>query len=211
LPETAHIRNSDWTVAPLPQDLIDRRGEITGPADRKMIINALNSGSKVFMADFEDANSPTWENCIEGQINLRNADNRTITYEYPEGKKYKLKETWQYSKFVRTAGVLKKNMSHWTENRFLRAYLISGFIFTIMRKQTLIANGSGLYFYLPKMESHLEAGRWNDVFVFAQNELGIPQGMIKAIVLIETILATFEADEILYELREYSAGLNCRR
>ncbi|WP_027409004.1 malate synthase A [Anoxybacteroides tepidamans] len=210
LEETAHIRNSDWTVAPLPLDLQDRRVEITGPVDRKMIINALNSGAKVFMADFEDANSPTWENCIEGQINLRDAVNRTITYESPEGKKYRLKEKPAVLK-VRPRGWHLEEKHVTLDGKPISASLFDFGLYFYHNAKTLIANGSGPYFYLPKMESHLEARLWNDVFVFAQNELGIPQGTIKATVLIETILATFEADEILYELREHSAGLNCGR
>jgi malate synthase len=210
LPETEHIRNSDWTVAPLPQDLLDRRVEITGPVDRKMIINALNSGAKVFMADFEDANSPTWENCIEGQINLRDAVNRTISYESPDGKKYELKEKTAVLK-VRPRGWHLEEKHVTLDGKPISASLFDFGLYFYHNAKTLIANGSGPYFYLPKMESHLEARLWNDVFVFAQNELGIPQGTIKATVLIETILATFEADEILYELREHSAGLNCGR
>lgn len=210
LPETEHIRNSEWTIAPEPADLQDRRVEITGPVERKMIINALNSGAKVFMADFEDAFSPTWEGTIEGQINVRDAVNRTITYNSPEGKQYALNEE------IATLLVRPRGW-HLTEKHVLiDGKPISGGIFDFglyffHNAKTLIEKGTGPYFYLPKLESHLEARLWNDVFVLAQRELGIPQGTIKATVLIETILATFEMDEILYELREHSAGLNCGR
>jgi malate synthase len=210
LPETEHIRNSEWTIAPIPADLQDRRVEITGPVERKMIINALNSGSKVFMADFEDSFSPTWEGTIQGQINVRDAVNRTIDYASPEGKNYTLNE--------KTATLLVRPRGwHLIEKHVLiDGKPISGGIFDFglyffHNARTLLEKGTGPYFYLPKLESHLEARLWNDVFVLAQRELGIPQGTIKATVLIETILATFEMDEILYELREHSAGLNCGR
>src|SRR5437879_3852212 len=210
LPETAHIREGDWTVAPLPQDLQDRRVEITGPVERKMIINALNSGAKVFMADFEDSLSPTWEATIEGQLNLRDAINRTISFTGPEGKQYSLQE--------KTATLLVRPRGwHLPEKHvFIDGQQVSGGLFDFglylfHNAKALLAHGSGPYFYLPKMENHLEARLWNDVFVLAQQELGLPQGTIKATVLIETILAAFEMDEILYELREHSAGLNCGR
>ncbi len=210
LPETAHIREGNWTVAPLPSDLQDRRVEITGPVERKMIINALNSGAKVFMADFEDSLSPTWEGTIEGQLNLRDAINRTISFTSPEGKKYSLQE--------QTATLLVRPRGwHLPEKHvFIDGQQVSGGLFDFglylfHNAKALLAHGSGPYFYLPKMENHLEARLWNDVFVLAQQELGLPQGTIKATVLIETILATFEMDEILYELREHSAGLNCGR
>jgi len=210
LPETEHIRESEWTIAPVPEDLQDRRVEITGPVERKMIINALNSGAKVFMADFEDAFSPVWEDTIQGQINVRDAVNRTIEYSSPEGKPYRLNE--------KTATLLVRPRGwHLVEKHVLiDGKPISGGIFDFAlyffhNVKKLIENGTGPYFYLPKLENHLEARLWNDVFVLAQQELGIPQGTIKATVLIETILATFEMDEILYELREHSAGLNCGR
>jgi len=210
LPETARIRSGTWTIAPIPADLQDRRVEITGPVDRKMVINALNSGSKVFMADFEDAHSPTWEGTIQGQINLRDAVRRTITYTSPEGKEYKLNE--------KTAVLLVRPRGwHLDEKHVLiDGKPISGGIFDFAlyffhNVRALLERDTGPYFYLPKMESHLEARLWNDIFVKAQRELGIPEGTIKATVLIETILATFEMDEILYELREHSAGLNCGR
>ena len=210
LPETKHIRNEEWTVAPLPKDLQDRRVEITGPTDRKMVINALNSGAKLFMADFEDATSPTWENAVKGQINLRDAINRTIIFENPNGKKYTLKEE--------TAVLIPRPRGLHLEEKhvLLDGKPISGSFFDFglyffHNVKSLLAKGTGPYFYLPKLESHLEARLWNDVFVFAQEKIGIPQGTIKATVLIETILAAFEMDEILYELKEHSAGLNCGR
>ncbi|MFS0864084.1 malate synthase A [Fredinandcohnia sp. 179-A 10B2 NHS] len=210
LPETEHIRNSNWTVAPIPKDLQDRRVEITGPVDRKMIINALNSGAKVFMADFEDANSPTWENVINGQINLRDAVKRTISFENPNGKKYELNNETA-TLVVRPRGWHLEEKHIVLDGHRISASLLDFGLYFYHNATTLLENGSGPYFYLPKMESHLEARLWNDVFIFAQQELGIPQGTIKATVLIETILATFEVDEILYELKEHSAGLNCGR
>ncbi len=210
LPETEHIRNSEWTVAPIPEDLLDRRVEITGPVERKMVINALNSGAKVFMADFEDSHTPTWEGNIEGHINLRDAVNRTIAYTSPEGKPYSLQE--------KTATLLVRPRGwHLSEKHVLiDGQPVSGGIFDFAlyffhNVRTLLAKGTGPYFYLPKLENHLEARLWNDIFVLAQQELGIPRGTIRATVLIETILATFEMDEILYELREHSSGLNCGR
>ncbi|WP_449539370.1 malate synthase A [Ferdinandcohnia sp. Marseille-Q9671] len=210
LPETEHIRNGEWTVAPLPKDLQDRRVEITGPVERKMIINALNSGAKVFMADFEDANSPTWENVIEGQINLRDAVRKTIVFENKNGKKYELKEEIA-TLVVRPRGWHLEEKHIILNGERISASLLDFGLYFFHNAKRLIENGSGPYFYLPKMESHHEARLWNDVFVFSQKELGIPQGTIKATVLIETILATFEVDEILYELKEHSAGLNCGR
>ncbi|PAE43121.1 malate synthase A [Bacillus sp. 7884-1] len=210
LPETKHIRNGDWTIAPLPIDLQDRRVEITGPTDRKMVINALNSGAKVFMADFEDATSPTWENIVEGQINLRDAVNRTISYENQNGKRYVMNEETAVL-FVRPRGL------HLEEKHvLLNGKPISGSFFDFgmyffHNVKNLLAGRTGPYFYLPKLEGHLEARLWNDVFIFAQKSLGIPQGTIKATVLIETILAAFEMNEILFELKEHSAGLNCGR
>lgn len=211
LPETEHIRNGDWTVAPLPKDLQDRRVEITGPVDRKMIINALNSGAKVFMADFEDANSPNWNNNIQGQINLRDAVNRTITYtNESNGKEYRLNDELA-TLVVRPRGwhLLEKKVL--VDGKPISAGLFDFGLYFFHNVNNLLKNGTGPYFYLPKMESHLEARLWNEAFVFAQDALGIPQGTIKATVLIETIMAAFEMDEILYELREHSAGLNCGR
>jgi malate synthase len=210
LPETEHIRKETWTIAPVPADLQDRRVEITGPVDRKMVINALNSGAKVFMADFEDAHSPTWEGTIQGQINVRDAIDRTITFTSPEGKEYRLNEK------IATLLVRPRGWHLNEKHVLIDGKPISGGIFDFglyffHNAKRLLAKGTGPYFYLPKLESHLEARLWNDIFVMAQQELGIPQGTIKATVLIETILATFEMDEILYELREHSAGLNCGR
>src|SRR5580692_5853766 len=208
--ETADIRAKDWTVAPIPKDLEDRRVEITGPVERKMVINALNSGANVFMADFEDSNSPTWQNNVEGQINMRDAIAGTIAFTSPEGKKYALAE--------KTATLLVRPRGwHLIERRCLvDGQPISGSLFDFglyffHNAKTLIAKGTGPYFYLPKMEHYLEARLWNDVFVYAQDYVGVPQGTIRATVLIETILASFQMDEILYELRNHSAGLNCGR
>src|SRR4051812_923757 len=210
LAETAQIRGGAWKVPPPPPDLLDRRTEITGPVDRKMAINALNSGAQCWMADFEDANSPTWENVIEGQINMRDAIRRTITFTSPEGKKYALKE--------KTATIVVRPRGWHLEEKhvLLGGRRVSGSLFDwglyfFWNAKELIARGSGPYFYLPKMESHLEARLWNDVFVFAQTALGIPRGTVRATVLIETILGAFEAEEILYELREHASGLNCGR
>ncbi|SFI89596.1 malate synthase A [Thermoflavimicrobium dichotomicum] len=211
LPETKEIREGDWTIAPLPADLQDRRVEITGPAsDRKMVINALNSGAKMFMADFEDANSPTWENTIQGQINLRDAIRRTIEYVNPNGKKYRLKDQVA-TLIVRPRGWHLDEKHVLVDKKPVPGGLFDFGLYFFHNAHKLIEMGTGPYFYLPKIESHLEARLWNDVFVFAQEELGIPRGTIKATVLIETILAAFEMDEILYELREHSAGLNCGR
>jgi malate synthase len=210
LPETAEIRRADWRVAPIPQDLVDRRVEITGPVDRKMIINALNSGASVFMADFEDANSPTWRNNIEGQINLRDAIRGTITYESPEGKSYRLNERIA-TLLVRPRGWHLVEKHCLVEGKPISGSLFDFGLYFFHNAKALLAKGSGPYFYLPKMESHLEARLWNDVFLFAQDALGVPRGSIRATVLIETILASFQMDEILYELRDHSAGLNCGR
>lgn len=209
LESTKDIRTSDWTVAPLPADLLDRRVEITGPVDRKMVINGLNAGTQVYMADFEDSNSPTFANCLDGQINLRDAIAGTISLN-TNGKEYKLNEKTAVLK-VRPRG-WHLDEKHITIDGELASGSLTDFgLFFFHNAKNLIAKGSGPYFYLPKLESHLEARLWNDVFVFAQNELGIPQQTIKATVLIETILAAFEMDEILYELRDHSAGLNCGR
>jgi malate synthase len=210
LPETEQIRAGNWTAASIPPDLQDRRVEITGPTDRKMIINALNSGAKVFMADFEDANAPTWRNMVEGQWNLFEAIRRTIEFRSPEGKEYRLKERTAVL-FVRPRGwhLLEKHVL--VDGEPVSGSLFDFLLYFFHKAKELIRRGSGPYFYLPKMESHLEARLWNDVFRLAQDEIGIPQGTIRATVLIETILAAFEMDEILYELREHSAGLNCGR
>src|SRR5579884_427990 len=210
LPETEHIRNSEWTIAPVPPDLQDRRVEITGPVERKMIINALNSGAKVFMADFEDAFSPTWEGTIQGQINLRDAINGTISYLSPEGKQYRLNEKTAVL-LVRPRGwhLLEKHVE--IDGKPISGGIFDFALYFFHNARKLLEKGTGPYFYLPKMESHLEARLWNDVFNLAEDTLGIPRGTIKATVLIETILAAFEMDEILYELRDHSSGLNCGR
>jgi malate synthase len=210
LAETKHIREGDWSCAPIPRDLQDRRVEITGPTDRKMVINALNSGAKVFMADFEDANAPTWANMVEGQINLRDAIRRTITFTNPDGKEYRLNERTAVL-FVRPRGWHLNEKHLLVDGEPVAGAFFDFGLFFFHNAKELIARGSGPYFYLPKMESHLEAGIWNDAFKLAQDELGIQQGIIRATVLIETIPAAFEMDEILYELREHSAGLNCGR
>ncbi|OGQ06284.1 MAG: malate synthase A [Deltaproteobacteria bacterium RIFCSPLOWO2_12_FULL_44_12] len=210
LKETEKIRKSDWKIAPTPKDLQDRRVEITGPVDRKMIINALNSGAKVFMADFEDSNSPTWNNNIQGQINLRDAVNKTITYVSPEGKEYKLNDTIA-TLLVRPRGwhLVEKHVK--LDGKPISGSLFDFGLYFFHNAKTLLEKGTGPYFYLPKLESHLETRLWNDVFIFAQKELGIPNGTIKVTVLIETILAAFEMDEILYELKDHIVGLNCGR
>ncbi|MGE0637978.1 MAG: malate synthase A [Bacteroidia bacterium] len=210
LPETKSIREDEWVAAPIPADLQDRRVEITGPVDRKMIINALNSGAKVFMADFEDSNSPFWNNNIEGQINLRDAIRKTISFKNEAGKEYKLNEKTAVL-MVRPRGWHLPEKHVTVDGEVMSGSLFDFGLFFFHNVKQLLANGTGPYFYLPKMESHLEARLWNDVFVFAQNELGIPQRTIKATVLIETITATFELHEIIYELREHMAGLNCGR
>ncbi len=211
LQETADIRKGDWTVAPLPKDLQDRRVEITGPSgDRKMVINALNSGARLFMADFEDANSPTWENTIQGQINMKDAVRRTISYISPEGKSYTLNEKTAVL-IVRPRGWHLEEKHILLDQKPISGSLLDFGLYFYHNVDALIANQTAPYFYLPKLESHLEARLWNDVFLFAQDELNIPRGTIRATVLIETILAAFEMDEILYELREHSAGLNCGR
>src|ERR1700733_4225921 len=211
LKETKAIRESEWTVAPLPQDLLDRRVEITGPVDRKMIINALNSGAKVFMADFEDSTTPTWDNVMDGQINLRDAVRRTITFaDEKTGKSYRLIEKPAVL-FVRARGWHLEERHVMIDGEPLSGSLFDFGVYAFHNAKELLARGSGPYFYLPKMESHLEARLWNDVFVKAESELGIPAASIKGTVLIETILASFEMDEILWELRDHSAGLNCGR
>jgi len=209
LPETKTIRDSDWTIAPQPADMLDRRVEITGPTDRKMVINALNCGASTFMADFEDANCPTWDNMVDGQVNLRDAVNRTITLEQ-DGKQYRLNDKIAVL-IPRPRGwhLMERHMR--VDNQPVAGAFFDFGLYFYHNVARLIANGSGPYFYLPKMESHLEARLWNDVFKFAQSELGVPHGTIKATVLIETVLAAFEMDEILWELKEHSSGLNIGR
>jgi len=208
--ETADIRAKAWTVAPIPKDLEDRRVEITGPVERKMVINALNAGANVFMADFEDSNSPTWQNNIEGQINLRDAVRGTISYESPEGKKYALKEKTAVL-MVRPRGWHLIERHCLVDGTPMSGSLFDFGLFFFHNAKTQMAKGTGPYFYLPKMEHYLEARLWNDVFVFAQDYCGVPQGTIRGTVLIETILGAFQMDEILWELRDHSAGLNCGR
>jgi malate synthase len=211
LPETQDVRTGDWEVASLPQDLTDRRVEITGPVDRKMVINALNSGAHVFMADFEDANSPTWSNCVHGQANLYDAIRHTIHHVAPEtGKEYRLGDHPAVL-MVRPRGwhLFEKHVE--VDGEPVPAGLFDFGLYFYHNARELLARGSGPYFYLPKLESHLEARLWNDVFEHAQEALGIPNGTIKATVLIETLPATFQMNEILYELRQHSAGLNCGR
>ncbi len=210
LSETVDIRESDWTVAPIPKDLVDRRVEITGPVDRKMIINALNSGASVFMADFEDSNSPTWKNNLEGQANLRDAVDGTISFVSPEGKRYELGERVA-TLVVRPRGWHLEERHFLVDGKPISASLFDFGLYFFHNAHRLTEKGTGPYFYLPKMESHLEARLWNDVFCFAQDELGILRGTIRATVLIETILAAFEMDEILHQLRWHSSGLNCGR
>lgn len=209
--ETENIRKREWTVDPLPKDLLDRRVEITGPVDRKMVINALNSGAKVFMADFEDSNSPSWENVMDGQKNLSDAIEGSISYTNPSNNKhYELNENVA-TLMVRPRGLHMLEEHILIDGRPMSASLVDFGLYFINNAKQLLANGSGPYFYLPKIEHYLEARWWNEVFEFSQNYLGIPQSSIKATVLIETILASFQLDEILFELRHHSAGLNCGR
>jgi malate synthase len=210
LQETAGVRAAQWTVAPAPRDLQDRRVEITGPTDRKMVINALNSGANVFMADFEDSNTPTWRNMIEGQINLRDAVRGTIDFVSPEGKRYDLDATIA-TLIVRPRGwhLLEEHLA--VDGAPVSAAIFDFALYFFHNAKALLARDTGPYFYLPKLESHLEARLWNEIFVAAQREIGLPQGTIKATVLIETVLAAFEMDEILYELRSHCVGLNIGR
>jgi malate synthase len=210
LPETQEIREGDWQVAPAPPKLQDRRVEITGPTERKMVINALNSGAKGFMADFEDANSPTWENMIGGQINLTRAIDRELGFTSDEGKTYELNDETA-TLLVRPRGWHLPERHIEIAGRPAAGALVDFGLYFFRNAQRLLDRGAGPYFYLPKMESHLEARLWNDVFTFAQQQLGIDHGTIKATVLIETFPAAFEMEEILYELRDHSAGLNAGR
>lgn len=210
LAETAAVRTADWTVAPIPRDLLDRRVEITGPVERKMLINALNSGASVFMADFEDSNAPTWANNLDGQVNLRDAVRRTIRFDSPEGKHYALADRTAVL-FVRPRGwhLPEKHLA--VDGQPMSGSLFDFGLFFWHNAAEQVARGTAPYFYLPKMQSHLEARLWNDVFVHAQDALGLPRGTVRATVLIETIHAAFEMDEILWELKDHSAGLNCGR
>jgi malate synthase len=210
LVETAAVRNGDWIIAPVPAELFDRRVEITGPAERKMLINGLNAGASVYMADLEDSMTPTWHNVVDAQINLRDAVSRTIRHVNPDGKTYQLNEKTSVL-FVRPRGwhMAEKHMT--VDGKPVSASLFDFGLYFFHNAKALLARGTAPYFYLPKMESHLEAQLWNAVFVHAQESLNIPRGTIKATVLIETLPAAFEMDEILHELREHSAGLNCGR
>jgi malate synthase len=207
---TSSVRDSDWKVVKAPKDLEDRRVEITGPTDRKMLINALNSGARVFMADFEDANSPTWSNLVEGQVNLIDAIERRIEFTSPDGKAYRLNDKVAVL-LVRPRGWHLDERHVEVGGRPVSGSLFDFGLYFFHNAKRLLGKGSGPYFYLPKLESHLEARLWNDVFNFAQDDLGIPRRTIRATVLIETILAAFEMDEILYELRDHSGGLNAGR
>jgi malate synthase len=211
LADTKSVRDADWTVAPLPKDLLDRRVEITGPTDRKMVINALNSGANVFMADFEDANTPTWDNLIEGQINLSDAIAGRIGFDDPATSRHYALGDKLATLLVRPRGWHLPERHVMVDGEPISGALFDFGLFFFHNAKALLAKGSGPYFYLPKLESHLEARLWNEVFVHAQEKLGVPKGSIKATVLIETIMAAFEMDEILYELREHSSGLNCGR
>jgi len=209
LPETKTIRGSEWTIAPQPADLLDRRVEITGPTDRKMVINALNCGASTFMADFEDANCPTWDNMVDGQLNLRDAVRKSITFEQ-NGRQYRLND--------KVAVLIPRPRGWHLDEKHVRidGSPVSGSIFDFAlyffhNAKEALARGTGPYFYLPKLESHLEARLWNDIFILAQDELGVKRGSIRATALIETVVAAFEMDEILWELREHSAGLNIGR
>ena len=211
LAETADVRRGDWRVAPPPPDLLDRRVEITGPVDRKMIINALNSGAQVFMADFEDANSPTWANVVRGQQNLFDAIRRTISFVQADtGKQYSLGPR-PATLMVRPRGFHLPEDHLLLDERPVPGMLVDFGLYLFHNAKALLASGTGPYFYLPKMQSHLEARLWNDVFVHAQTALGLPRGTIRATVLIETLPAAFEMDEILHELKDHSVGLNCGR
>ncbi|MBL8701283.1 MAG: malate synthase A [Alphaproteobacteria bacterium] len=211
LPETAAVRAGDWQVAPLPKDILDRRVEITGPVDRKMIINALNSGANVFMADCEDSTTPTWANMIDGQKNLADAIRRAITFTDPVSQKHYQLNDKVAVLFVRPRGWHLDEKHVLIDGEPMSASLFDFGLYLFRNARELQERRTGPYFYLPKMESHLEARLWNDVFVWAQDKIGLSRGTIKATVLIETIMASFEMDEILYELREHSAGLNCGR
>ncbi len=210
LAETAAVRAGDWTISPVPEELLDRRVEITGPAERKMLINGLNSGARVYLADLEDSMTPTWSNVIDAQINLRDAINRSIVHVNPDGKTYQLKDKIAVL-FVRPRGwhMVEKHML--LEGMPISASLFDFALYFFHNAAALLSRGSAPYFYLPKMESYLEARLWNEVFVFAQQYFDIKRGTIKATALIETLPAAFEMDEFLYELREHSAGLNCGR
>jgi malate synthase len=212
LPETTEIREADWQVAPAPADLLDRRVEITGPTERKMAINALNSGAKVWLADLEDANTPHWTNVVSGQVNLKDAVRGEIAFTSPEGKEYVLRDDVEHAVIVmRPRGWHLPEKNLLLDGRQGVGALFDFGLYFFHNAKALLDKGSGPYFYLPKLESHLEARLWNDVFTYAERELGIPHGTVRATVLIETIPAAFEMEEILYELREHASGLNAGR
>src|SRR5438105_6754303 len=210
LEDTRSIRESDWQVAKAPDDLLDRRVEITGPTDRKMVVNAPNSGARIFMADFEDANSPTWRNLVEGQSNLTDAIERRIDFKQEDGKEYKLADKVAVL-LVRPRGWHLSERHVEVDGQPMSGSLFDFGLYFFHNARRLLDKGSGPYFYLPKLESHVEARLWNDVFNHAQDAIKIPRGTIRATVLIETILAAFEMEEILYELRTHSSGLNAGR
>jgi malate synthase len=210
LSATAEVREAEWSVAPAPADLDDRRVEITGPAEPKMVINALNSGAKVFMADFEDALSPTWDNLLSGQRALSDAVRRTLTFENPDGKRYELGDSLA-TLVVRPRGWHLDERHFEADGQPMSGALFDFGLYLLRNGRELIERGSGPYFYLAKLQGHSEARLWNDVFVWAQDVVGIARGSIRATVLVETIWAAFEMDEILYELREHAAGLNAGR
>ncbi|GAB2588867.1 malate synthase A [Streptomyces capparidis] len=212
LPETASVRDADWRVAPAPPALQDRRVEITGPTDRRMTVNALNSGARVWLADFEDASSPTWENVVLGQLNLLDAHERRIDFTTPEGKAYALRpDTELATVVVRPRGWHLDERHLTVDGRAVPGALVDFGLYFLHNARRLLRRGRGPYFYLPKTESHLEARLWNEVFCFAQDHVGVPRGSVRATVLIETITAAFEMDEILFELREHASGLNAGR
>ena len=210
LPETREVREGDWRTAPPPADLLDRRVEITGPVDRKMVINALNSGARVFMADFEDANSPTWQNNLDGHVNLIDAIEGVIQFTNPDGREYRLNERTAYL-LVRPRGWHLPEKHVLVDGEPISGGLFDFGLYTFHNARRRLYRGLSTCFYLPKLESHLEARLWNDVFSLSEERLGVPAGTIRATVLIETILAAFEMDEILYELRDHSIGLNAGR
>jgi len=210
LSETKAVREGSWQVSPVPADLQNRRVEITGPVDRKMVINALNSGANCFMADFEDAHSPTWEGTLEGQLNMRDAVRGTIAFSSPEGKQYKLNPQIA-TLLVRPRGWHLSEKHVLVDGQRASASIFDFAIYFFHNARERVKKGSGIYFYLPKLEHYLEARLWNDIFLRAQELLGLPKGSVKATVLIATILASFQMEEILYEFREHSAGLNCGR
>jgi malate synthase len=211
LEETRAVRVGDWQIAPLPDDLQDRRSEITGPVDRKMMINALNSGACVFMADLEDSNTPHWHNQIQRQINLRDAYDRSISFTNPEGKHYALKDGRLAVMLIRPRGLHMEEKHLLVEGESSSGSLLDVGLYLFHNAQRALDAGTGSYFYLPKIEGHLEARWFNEVFTWSEQRLGIPHGSIKATVLIETILAAFEMEEIIYELRDHMAGLNAGR